>query len=160
MTASRVIGRSVGSLALALSLLGMTAASAIGATCIGTSGADDLQCSSGDDYMDGLGGDDDLDGLGGYDEIHGSGGWDFLHGDNGNDSMYGEAGWDIIIGDSGNDDMHDTNASDEDYVCGLAGSLDEIWINDGLGDDIAYEGLGTFHSDPGDTLHSSETSCP
>jgi Ca2+-binding RTX toxin-like protein len=161
MSGSRVVRRTLGSLILGLSLLEANALAANAATCIGTSGPDELFCSSGDDFMDGLGGNDDMFADSGYDEMHGSGGADFMNGELGNDNMYGTAGNDIVIGASGNDDLHDTNASDDDYMCGLAGTSDEIWVNDGDPDDIIWDGgSGTHHTDAGDSINLSETSCP
>jgi Ca2+-binding RTX toxin-like protein len=160
MSGVKVLCRVLGSLALGTSMLIMGGLTAHAGTCLGTSGDDNLMCSSGDDYMDGFGGNDTMSGLGGYDEMHGSGGVDFLHGNSGNDTMYGEAGGDAIVGDSGNDALHDTNASDSDYVCGLGGSDDEIWVNDGDPNDIVYELYGVIHAEAADSIHGSETLCP
>jgi Ca2+-binding RTX toxin-like protein len=160
MVVMRVAWRLVAIWALGLSIVGLSNLPAGAATCLGTSGPDNISCSSGDDYIDGFGGNDNLDGLAGFDEIHGGGGHDFMHGNNGNDSMWGESGNDVVVGNSGNDDLHDTNPNDTDYMCGLAGSSDEIWINDGDPDDVLWDGTGTFHVDGGDTINLSETSCP
>ena len=162
MATSRVLRYTLASALLALSLVGMSGYSASAATCIGNDGVDDtISCSDNNDYMDGLGGDDNLSGLAGDDEIHGSNGRDYLRGNNNVDNMCGTVGNDTVIGDSGNDTLRDTNANDSDYMCGLAGSSDEIWINDGDGNDILWDGSGgTFHIDGGDTTNISDTSCP
>jgi Ca2+-binding RTX toxin-like protein len=110
--------------------------------------------------MDGLGGNDTMTGLAGYDEMHGGGGLDWARGGLGNDNIFGEGGSDVIVGESGNDDLHDTNASDSDTACGLAGSNDEIWVNDGDPDDTVYELYGVVHAEAGDTIIATETSCP
>ncbi len=112
---------------------------------IGTSGADELEGTSGPDLILGLDGDD---------EIHGLQQDDCIDGGAGNDQLYGEAGRDVVLGGGGDDTLDGGNA--KDYLFGGAGDDTLVGTN---GPDILDGGAGTDRICVGGRGPDSITNC-
>lgn len=75
------------------------------ATIVGTTGADEIDGTSGDDVIIGLGGTDRINGLGGEDTICGNTDNDIINGGGGDDEIVGGMGNDTLRGGMDNDEI-------------------------------------------------------
>jgi hypothetical protein len=88
--------------------------------CLGTSGRDTIEGTSGADIITGTFGNDVINGNGGDDMICGGRGNDILHGGDGNDRLFGQEEQDILRGNDGNDALN--GGADADVCRGNGGA--------------------------------------